>query len=339
MTDDQIQSLLKTGAVPGSGAQIELIETHISWVILTSDFAFKLKKPLTFGFLDFSTLEKRHFFCREELRLNRRLAPEMYLDVLPVGIVDGQITIGAMGVAPIDYALQMRRMDNQQQMDKLLAVGAVTRQHMEQLAGVLAPFHQSVLLPDSESFHPATFWSDFADLFRFSADIVQQLGEHTNTKLVHWRNYLPAFLEKHSERLLERRRIGFWVDGHGDLHTRNIFLTKNGPVVFDCIEFSAHFRQSDILNELAFLCMDLEAQGRAELADAFLQAYSRHWNVFPKAEDHRLLLFFKAYRANVRLKIALLALRQHPTTDTIEQVRQYWQLMAAYLDELDLGKH
>ncbi|MCB0532582.1 MAG: phosphotransferase [Lewinellaceae bacterium] len=336
MTDDQLQSILKTGAVPGGGGNIELVETHISWVILTSDFAFKLKKPLTLGFLDFSTLEKRHFFCQEELRLNRRLAPEMYLDVLPVGIVDGEVTIGAAGVAPIDYALQMRRMDNQLQMDKLLADGAVTRQHMVQLAEVLVPFHQSVLLPDSKSFHPAALWSDFADLFRFSADIVQQLGAHTSTKLAHWRDYLPAFLEKHSERLLERRRDGFWVDGHGDLHTRNIFLTKKGPAVFDCIEFSTHYRQSDILNELAFLCMDLEAQGHAELADVFLQGYTRRWNVFPKNEDHHLFLFFKAYRANVRLKIALLALRQHPTKDMIEQVRQYWQLMAAYLDQLDL---
>ena len=106
--------------------------------------------------------------------------------------------------------------------------------------------------------------------------------------------------------------------------------------MFDCIEFSTHYRQSDILNELAFLCMDLEAQGHAELADVFLQGYTRRWNVFPKNEDHRLFLFFKAYRANVRLKIALLALRQHPTKDMIEQVRQYWQLMAAYLDQLDL---
>lgn len=337
MTDDQIQSILKTGTVPGNGEQIELVETHISWVILTRHFAFKLKKPLTFGFLDFSTLEKRHFFCREELRLNRRLAPEMYLDVLPVGVVDGQVTIGAAGVPPLDYALQMLRMDNQRQMDKLLAGGKVTSQHLEQLAGVLAPFHKSVILPDSEQFHPAALWSDFADLFRFSADIAQLLGAHTNAQLEHWRNYLPAFLENHSERLKERRRNGFWVDGHGDLHTRNIFLTKNGPVVFDCIEFSEHYRQSDILNELAFLCMDLEAQGHAELAGIFLQAYTRHWNVFPKAEDQRLFLFFKAYRANVRLKIALLAMRQHQTPEATEQVQQYWRLMQAYLEQIDPG--
>jgi len=338
MTADQIQSIVRAGAVPGNTGKIELVETHISWVILTPDFAFKLKKPLTFGFLDFSTLEKRHFFCLEELRLNRRLAPEMYLDVLPVGMAGGQLTIGAAREPPVDYALQMRRMDNQRQMDKLLAKGQVSRQQIEALAAVLAPFHQTVILPTSEFYHPAALWADFAELFRFGADITRQLGEQAKTELEQWRHSLPAFLEKHSERLKERMRAGFWVDGHGDLHTRNIFLASEGPVVFDCIEFSAHFRQSDILNELAFLCMDLEAQGHSELAGVFLQAYVQHWNVFPKAEDQLLFLFFKAYRANVRLKVALLELRQHQTPALAEQVRQYWDLMKNYLQRLSANQ-
>jgi aminoglycoside phosphotransferase family enzyme len=334
MTADQIQSIVDAGAFPGSKGPVELVETHISWVILTPDFAFKIKKALTFGFLDFSTLEKRRFFCLEELRLNQRLAPDMYLAVLPIGIVDGQATIGAASVSAIDFAVQMRRMDDKRQMDKLLKAQQVPKIQLEQLAAVLAPFHKKTVLPGTGEFHPAALWADFAELFRFGADIGECLGTAAETKLNHWRSRLPEFLEKHSSRLQERFRSGFWVDGHGDLHSRNIFLLEEGPVVFDCIEFSAHFRQSDILNELAFLCMDLEAQGQPNLADTFLQAYAQHWNVFPKEEDPDLFLFFKAYRANIRLKVALLELRQHKIPALHKQVQQYWNLMEAYIQTL-----
>lgn len=334
MTVEQVQEIVRNAAFPGAGAPVELVETHISWVILTPDFAFKLKKTLRLDFLDFSTLEQRRFYCLEELQLNRRLAPDMYLAVLPVGLQNQQLQIGATEAPVMDYALQMRRMDRAQQMDVLVQQNKVSTTQMEQLAGILATFHQKTILPPDSNFNPDVFWTDFADLYLLQADIEKQLGAEAINQLQRWRSLLPAFLEQHSARLIDRRQQGWWVDGHGDLHTRNIFLPASGPVVFDCIEFSAHFRQSDILNELAFLCMDLEAQDCSELADVFLKAYCQHWNVFPKPEDRLLFLFFKAYRANIRLKINLLELQQHPSPLLKKQVQRYWELMVGYVEAL-----
>ena len=330
MTTDHIQAILDNGAFPGTKQPATLVETHISWVILTPDFAFKIKKPVTFGFLDFGTLEKRLFYCQEELRLNRRLAPDLYLGVLPVAEKNGVLTVGATESAPVDYAVQMRRMDNSLQMDKRLAAGQVSTGQVAQLASVLAPFHRKVVLQKPPDCHPATYWADFAELYRFGDDIAHYLGPVATDSLQRWRSSLPEFLEQHEGRLADRARQGFWVDGHGDLHARNIMLPETGPVVFDCIEFNEHFRQNDILNELAFLCMDLEARGHSELAEAFLHAYRQHWEVLPEPEDAELFRFFKAYRANIRLKVALLELRQHGSPELEAQVRRYWKVLERY---------
>jgi aminoglycoside phosphotransferase family enzyme len=132
-----------------------------------------------------------------------------------------------------------------------------------------------------------------------------------------------------------RVRSGFWVEGHGDLHSRNIFLPKDSePVVFDCLEFSEHFRQTDVLNELAFLCMDLEFYGRGDLASVFLEAYASHWPCFEKPEDGLLFSYFKAYRANVRLKVALLEIRQHPSEKLVKTALSYWSLLKRYMLDL-----
>ena len=335
MTIDQIRTILANGAFPGRSQPAELVETHISWVILTPDFAFKIKKPVVFGFLDFSSEAKRKTYCEEELRLNRRLAPEMYLGVLPVGGPPDQPSIGENARPLLDYAVQMRRMDNSRQMDFMLDHQQVTPAHLEQLAAVLAPFHRQVVINGPLVYHPGSHWADFAELYRFRADMEQHLGPTATEKMQHWRTVLPAFLEQHAGRLLARARDGFWVDGHGDLHTRNIFLPDSGPVVFDCIEFNPHFRQSDILNELAFLCMDLEARGVPNLATTFLNAYTRYWDIFPDPADRDLFRFFKAYRANVRLKVALLEMRQHPSEKLKTQVKQYWALLEKILKPLE----
>lgn len=334
MTLEQIQSIVAAGAYPGGAQPAEWLETHISWVILTTEFAFKIKKPVVLGFLDFGTVAKRQFFCQEELRLNRRLAPDLYLDVLPIGMKHGQLAIGADIPDPLDYAVQMRRMDNRLQMDHLLAENRVGIPHLEQLADVLAAFHLQVRMTGPIVYHPGAHWADFAELYRFGADLEQHAGHAARQTLQQWRRALPDFLERHAPRLIERVRSGFWVDGHGDLHTRNIFLPGQTPVVFDCIEFDPHFRQNDILNELAFLCMDLDVQGRPDLAAAFLHAYGKHWNIFPKPEDRALFLFFKAYRANVRLKVALLELRQHAPATVKNQAQRYWQCLERYVAEL-----
>lgn len=335
MTIDQIQNILQHQHYPGRKLPVELIETHASWVILTPEFVFKIKKPVRYSFLDFSTVEKRALYCWEELHLNRRLAPDMYLDVLPIGLNDdGLPEIGAKNGIPIDTAVQMKRMDNSKQMDKLLGRNAVSLADMDALAKVLARFHQTVVIPRGEvPYRAGDNRSDFFDLFEREAECVQLFGSGAVSTLNNWRQKTGQFLERHEPRFQERASAGFWVHGHGDLHSRNIFLLPEGPLVFDCIEFNPHFRKLDVLNELAFLCMDLDANGHPELALFFMKKYCERWPCIEGAEDERLFQYFKAYRANVRLKVTLMAWQQNPTEALRETAGVYWDLLGRYLND------
>ncbi|HRI58915.1 MAG TPA: phosphotransferase, partial [Saprospiraceae bacterium] len=338
MTSQQIQLLVDNGRFPGPKAPVEWVETHISWVILTPAFAYKIKKPVQSPFLDFSTPEKREFYCREELRLNRRLAPDMYLEVLPIcADKDGLPVICSAigGGTPIDYAVSMKRMDNHRQMDKLLRQNAVVPKDMATLAKMLVRFHRSVILRDSDvPYKAGDNRADFDDLFRLEAVCTRIFGAGAAQTLDSWRRQVGAFLDKHEVRLHRRATTGFWVEGHGDLHARNIFLLPDGPVIFDCIEFNPHFRQLDVLSELAFLCMDLDAGGHHELAEAFMAAYCREWLCIESPEDEQLFLYFKAYRANVRLKVALMELEQHRSEAIEASAKVYWALLGKYLEQL-----
>jgi len=330
MTAEDIHRIVSESLFPGVKTGVSLVETHISWVILTDEFAFKIKKPVRFDFLDFSTLERRRFFCEEELRLNRRLAPQMYLRVLPVG-ADG---IGGTQLPTTDYAVQMHRMDNSREMDKLLGTNEIGATDMQQLATLLSQFHLQNQLETTLPYRPAEDAHDFADLFTLEADLAA-LKVPDAGLLRTWAETIPAFLYKHRTRSEDRIHRGFWVEGHGDLHSHNIFLPQNAPpVVFDCLEFNEHFRRMDVLNELAFLCMDLEFYGRKDLADTFIQNYTQRWACFQGPEDSELFTYFKAYRANVRLKVALLALRQHPDEQVSKNALGYWSLLKHYVFDL-----
>lgn len=325
-----IQRIIQEGLFPGAKTGISLLETHISWIILSDEFAFKIKKPVHFDFLDFSSIEQRRHFCEEELRLNRRLAPQMYLRVLPISMGG----IGTKETPVIDYALQMHRMDNTREMDKLLLIDGVSTQDMENLAELLSGFHLQNRLPKDLSYQPVEDAHDFGDLFSFKPDL-EALNVPDADLLRVWAETIPAFLYKHKTRSEDRIHSGFWIEGHGDLHSRNIFLPSDAaPVVFDCLEFNEHLRRMDVLNELAFLCMDLEHAGRKDLADSFIEAYTRLWACFEKEEDDQLFTYFKAYRANVRLKVALLELRQHPNERLSKSAWSYWALLKQYIFEL-----
>ncbi len=318
-------------AFSGNGAGAKLVETHISWVILTPDFAFKIKKPVRFDFLDFSTPTLRHKFCEAELQLNRRLAPDTYLGVLPVGLKNGGWQIGGELDEALDFAVWMRREDDTLQLDKLLRAGKVVPNDLKKLAHQLAVFHRNHALPHP-NFKPKTLVEDFADLFHHEKKLVETLGESVANSLAVMRDAMPRFVERHSERLVARANTGFWVDGHGDLHSRNIFLTEP-PIVFDCIEFDPHLRRLDVLNELAFLSMDFDFFGRPDLAEALLRFYQEEHACITVPEDEALFLFFKVYRANVRLKVTLLGgIDGKP--EAVSAMRGYWDLLRKYWDGL-----
>jgi hypothetical protein len=331
MTTELVQDIISRHAFPGKPDGVTLVETHISWVILTPDFAFKIKKPLKLHFLDFSTPELRLHSCSEELRLNRRLASNMYLDVLPIGIENDHPEIGSAAPPILDYAVQMRRIDSTRQMDLLLKQDAVSPADMENLAALLARFHLRYQLTSDIHLRIEQEISDFNDLFTLNTTLLSILGPESEPALHNLEKQATHFLQKHETRLLERASTGFWADGHGDLHTRNIFLTP-APIVFDCIEFNPHFRRLDVLNELAFLCMDLECRGRSDLSAVFMKAYGQHRNILPKPEDALLFQYFKLYRANVRMKVAALEWQQHGLETSRDAVAQYWNYMAGFAD-------
>jgi hypothetical protein len=332
MTHAEVQALIRDN--PRILPEAECLETHISWVILTEQLVYKLKKPVSFSFLDFSTLEKRKFFCERELKLNRRLTHGIYLDVIPILRNEDQLLgFEEEGGTVIDYAVKMKRLDSDRQMNLLLEKDLVTRDHMDQLAEQLANFHMSTELAVA---HPnlKNMQEDFADLLRVAPFVEEHLGTDAALLLHKGEEHSSEVLIALQDRIYERHLEGFTVDGHGDLHTRNIFLLDE-PVIFDCIEFNDHLRKLDVLNELAFLCMDLDALGQTALSEYLYEAYNQRYNCVNNGQDEKLFAYYKLYRANVRLKIYVLKAMQMEAgpdlENQLEQVKQFLDLFDDYL--------
>lgn len=341
MENQQIQQIINQKQFPDSAVNSELIETHISWVILTDHYVFKIKKPHQYSFLDFSSLEKRHFYCHRELELNSRLAASMYLTVLPVIQGQGHIAIkqsSDAGESVIDYALQMQRMDPSLEMDELLAKDQVSKEQIQKIANKVADFHQKteVLYPD---FDEKVFQSKFDDIKTTRSIVTNLLGETYATRIDEAVDASNEFINAHLKYLKERNDSGYIRDCHGDLHSKNIFLYDD-PIIFDCIEFNDKFRQIDILNEIAFFSMDLEANEAYELSKFGYKAYA---DAMPdldyKDEDaFRLFTYFKSYRANVRGKVIALKMQNENqekiAPERLKQMSNYFDLMLKYLEEL-----
>jgi aminoglycoside phosphotransferase family enzyme len=330
MTGEEIEQLI-AGTFPAPCNNPELIETHISWVILCDDTVFKIKKPLKYSFLDFSTLELRQHYCEREVALNNRLTQDVYLDVLPVRKTPSGFSLGGDQGAIVDFAVFMRKLDNARRMDVLLRNGRVTEEHMRSLARQLVTFHQEAAIVYPKD--PLDIRSKFNDIKGQGVFIRQELGDH-------YGNILDDTLRKSDEFVLGNKRLfedriedGFHRDGHGDLHSRNIFLLDE-PVVFDCIEFNDDYRQVDVLNEVAFLCMDLDAFDRGDLAWLFMEDYTSQFSVISGKRDLALFNYYKCYRANVRAKVNSLRARDAAdsasASHALRESARYLDLMHIY---------
>lgn len=334
MTQLQVEQLLQSQNVKEISGDFKLVETHISWLLLGPEHVLKIKKPVQFSFLDFSTLEKRKFYCQEELRLNRRLSPGMYLGVIPIRAFGGKISTGDNDGEIIDYAVLMRRMDEQRQMDLLLQKDKVTAEQMEHLAKQLAEFHlgaRKIKTP----MELEQMQGDFSDILNCKQPIQSLLGQRAVKSLESVVDSALAFLEEQAFHLYVRKMQGWTIDGHGDLHSRNIFLLDE-PVIFDCIEFGDHFREVDVLDELAFLCMDLDFYQRPDLEGSFLRTYLARNSCMPGEIDRQLFLYYKLYRANVRLKVEVLqaAAAEQVDRKQLKRIRRYFELMQSYQKQL-----
>jgi len=305
-----IRSLLKPDTYDHAVENIQLIETHISWVILTGEFAYKIKKPVNLGFLDFSTLEKRRFCCNEELRLNSRLAAEIYLHVVPVSGSPEQPVLHGAGEA-FEYAIKMVQFPQQAQLDNMLANHELGKHHMDAIACLVAEFHQTTAV--------ATVDSDFGDpqrVYHPVAENFTQIRQHIHTTkydeqlaaLEHWSR--TAF-EALTPVFKQRKRDGCIRECHGDMHLRNLVWFNDRPLAFDCLEFNPALRWIDTMSEVAFLVMDLQDRNQPVLAQRFLNRYLEQYGDYP---GMRVLRFYLLYRALVRAKVDAIRAGQQDTS-------------------------
>ena len=338
MTKEQINSLLANGEFPEPAGQRELIETHISWVIICNQFAYKIKKPIQYSFLDFSTLVLRKHFCEREIELNRRLTDNIYLDVQPIYEWQGGFIMNGKEGTIVDYAVRMNRLDKEKQMDILLVKNKVTETDIENLAEKIALFHKNTEIIYTKKFF------DVQEKFNDLGAEKEFLGEHLSRDASDIINRAldtsDTFIAKNKELLATRLSAGFFRDCHGDLHSRNIFLLPS-PQPFDCIEFNDDLRQIDVLNEVAFLCMDLDSFDRQDLSALFVDHYNHFFPAMLTDKDRMLFIYFKSYRANVRAKVNSLRARSAAgnaeKTQALSAAGKYLYLMNSYLRSLHMS--
>jgi uncharacterized protein len=278
---------------------VQLIQTHISFVLLTGKFAYKLKKPVNFGFLDFSTLEQRQFFCHEELRLNRRLAPDLYLEVLPIYQTKSDYSLTKKGEIA-EYAVKMRQFEQSNLLINLFEAGMITEAQIIDIGKQLAKFHSTAATNE----HISSFGS--AEAVRLVAeDNYQSTSKYigiaqTQSQYEETRAYTEKFFAANSKLFSDRQKQGKIKECHGDLHLKNICLYEGKVQIFDCIEFNEPFRNSDVVYDASFLAMDLEFRGRPDLANLFLNTY------IEQSGDYGALLLMPLYlsmRAYIRAKV------------------------------------
>ena len=267
-----VAALRNPACYPHPAEQVEVIETHISYVLLSGAYAYKIKKAVALGFLDFSTLARRRMYCEEELRLNRRLAPELYLAVVAITGPPDVPRFAGNGEA-IEYAVQMTRFSQEDLLDRQLAVGCLSPDMIDQLADQLADFHGGAerAPPDGRFGSPEAVWEPMAQNF---AQLGKQLSDAAHrSRLADLEAWSRKRFSQLAGLLATRLRDGWIRECHGDLHLGNIARTGAGLRIFDCIEFDPGLRWIDVLNEIAFLTMDLEERGRADYGHRLLNRY------------------------------------------------------------------
>ena len=293
-----IQHMLQPGFYPHPVTEpIQLMQTHVSYVLLTGEYVYKQKKPLNFGFLDFSTLEKRQHFCHEELRLNQRGAAELYLDVLPITQAGEQFVLGGDG-EPVEYAVKMQQFPQETLLSEMYDRGELTEHHLEQLAKVLADFHKKAPTND--------YILGFGEVDQIRQAIDENYDQtvnyigvaQTQQQFDETKAYTDKLFAEQQALFASRVKHKLIRECHGDVHLRNICFWKNKVLLFDCIEFNEPFRFVDVMFDVAYIVMDFDARNRPDLSNLFLNTYIEQtgdWEglqVLPLEEQ----AFFRAFR-------------------------------------------
>jgi hypothetical protein len=322
--------MTEPGFYPHRPASVELRQTHISYVFLAGEYVYKIKKPVRFAFLDYSTLEKRRHFCREELRLNRRLAPRIYLAVVPIARDGNRFVPEDSGLPAVEHAVKMLRLPEERMLDRLVIERRAGKEDIDAIIEKLAAFHRS-----ADSSRAALYGAPAAVRRRIGEnfeEIRPFIGRTIGEKMFHRiRDYSLGFLGAHAGLLAARVRERRITEGHGDLRAEHICLIEDIPI-FDCIEFNESFRTADAASEIGFLAMDLDFLNAGALSEHLAAKYAG------AAEDAALaslLPFYKCYRACVRGKVESLKAEEKEVPETereraLTAARRYFFLAHRY---------
>ena len=329
--DTLARSLANPDLYPGADT-VRRLDTHISAVFLAGDRALKIKKPLNLGFLDFGTLQRRAHFCREELRLNRRLAPDIYLDCIPICGSPENPVLGGDPAEAIEWAVSMRRFAQENLLDRCLAEGRLTAAHIDAMARSLAGFHAGIAVAgdDSPFGTPEAVAAPAFDNFRHARELLH--APEDRAALDRIEAWTQATHDRIGPLLAARKAGGRIRECHGDLHLGNMILDGDAVTVFDCIEFNDAFRWIDVAADLAFVVMDLQQRGRDDLAARALNVWLEY------SGDHNaagVLPFYLVYRAMVRAKVAAIRLGQadvppDEAAAVLAEARRYLALAERY---------
>ena len=305
MAQKWIRSLLNLRAFPEKTSSVKLLQTHVSFLLITDHYVYKIKKPVNFGFLDFTTMDRRRFYCQEEVRLNRRLCPDIYLGVVEIRKTRSGIFIDGEGRI-VDYAVKMKRLPEEQMLHVLLRENNVSEMDMRRIAATIADFHRAAERnPETDSYGSLDSiiynWEEnFHQLQEFVGISI------SGCQLQFLKSWVSSFIDQNRHLFLERTEKGFIRECNGDIHSENICLTDT-VCIFDCIEFNKRFRCCDTAADLAFLLMDLDYNRKSYLGDVLLDEY------LLQTGDKgltALIDFYKTYRAVVRGKVESFKLQE-----------------------------
>ena len=314
---------------------VRVLQTHISYIFLTGRYAYKIKKPVNFGFLDFTTLEKRRFYCEEEVRLNRRLCGDMYIGVLPITYSHGIFRIGGSG-EPVEYTVKMRELPQETLMSEKLRRGEIDVEVMDDIARILSDFHRRTEtnseIREYGSIRIVKFnWDENFDQTREFIGRTIGRGEYLFIKRA-----INEFLERQRSLFKLRQESDRIRECHGDLHSGNIFIADK-IYIYDAIEFNKRFRYCDVASDMAFLLMDLEFLNRRDLSARLLDRYVDYSG---EGDDFlEILPFYKCYRAYVRGKVTSFKLNDPYISDeekekAVETAERYFQMSREYAEQL-----
>jgi aminoglycoside phosphotransferase family enzyme/predicted kinase len=326
-----IEALLRPQAYPHPTRTIRLQETHAAWVVLTGSFAYKVKKPVDYGFLDYSTLDRRRFFCQEEVRLNRRFAPDLYLDVVSIRGTPAEPRVGGDGPL-LEYAVCMRQFPADGLLSRVAERGRLSRRYIDQMIEEVAAFHRraDVAAPQSGYGRAARIHHWVTENFEHIGPPVA--GAERTPQLNRLRRWADGERERLDAAFEQRRIHGFVRECHGDLHLGNLTLIDDRVTLFDCLEFNPELRWIDVMSDVAFLTMDLRDRGYPGFSHRFLNGYLHASGDYAGV---RVLRYYQFYRAMVRAKVAALRGAQAGTGSPVlrqarEEYRDYLKLASAY---------